>query len=269
LKKQISIIGCGWLGLPLAKNLITEGYTVKGSTTSKEKLINLRSASIDAHLIKLNEDGITGNYSKFLSESDTIIINIPPGLRRNAAKNHVNEIKHLISAIESHNIKNVLYIGSTSVFMDEEGFPVITENTKPNTKLIGSKQLVTIEQLLLNNSNFNTTVLRFGGLFDQQRHPAKKLSGKKNILNPEAPINLIHKNDCIHIISEILEKDVWNISLNAAHPKHPDKETYYSNYCERYNLYLPTFNDDVKSKGKIIDSSKLVQLLNYRFKQAL
>lgn len=269
MKKQISIIGCGWLGLPLAKKLITEGYTVKGSTTSKDKLITLRNASIDAYLISLNENNISGNYSKFLSESETIIISIPPGLRRNVVKNHVAELKHLVTAIESHNIKNVLYIGSTSVFMDEEGFPVIDENTEPNTTLSGSKQLIAIEQLLLNNSNFNTTILRFGGLFDQKRHPAKKLSGKKNILNPNAPINLIHKNDCINIILSLLEQNVWNISLNAAHPKHPDKETYYSDYCERYNLYLPTFNNEIESKGKIIDSSKLVQLLNYRFKQAL
>ena len=35
---KIAIIGCGWLGLPLAKKLIKENFIVKGSTTSKEKI---------------------------------------------------------------------------------------------------------------------------------------------------------------------------------------------------------------------------------------
>ena len=43
---QISILGCGWLGLPLAKALLKNGFSVKGSTivgfdtaASKEKAI--------------------------------------------------------------------------------------------------------------------------------------------------------------------------------------------------------------------------------------
>ncbi|MDC1274067.1 SDR family NAD(P)-dependent oxidoreductase, partial [Flavobacteriaceae bacterium] len=35
---KIGIIGCGWLGLPLAKSLISNNYKVKGSTTRKNKL---------------------------------------------------------------------------------------------------------------------------------------------------------------------------------------------------------------------------------------
>jgi UDP-N-acetyl-D-mannosaminuronate dehydrogenase len=31
--KQISILGCGWLGLPLAKALLQKGFSVHGSKT--------------------------------------------------------------------------------------------------------------------------------------------------------------------------------------------------------------------------------------------
>ena len=37
-KDKIGIIGCGWLGLPLAKLFLKNGFLVKGSTTSKEKI---------------------------------------------------------------------------------------------------------------------------------------------------------------------------------------------------------------------------------------
>jgi len=36
--QKVSILGCGWLGKPLAVFLISKGYLVKGSTTSDEKL---------------------------------------------------------------------------------------------------------------------------------------------------------------------------------------------------------------------------------------
>lgn len=268
LKKQISVVGCGWLGLPLAKKLNTEGYRIKGSTTSEDKLIALRKASVEGFIVKLNEDGISGNYYNFLTESDIVIINIPPGLRKNPSKNHIAELKHLMAAIETQEVKNVIYISSTSVFENDYDFPNIDENTKPNATSNSAKQLIEIERLLQENINFNSTILRFGGLFDSEKHPAKYLSGRKNISNPNAPINLIHKQDCIAIISLLIKHDLWNMTLNAAYPHHPSKQTYYTDYCKRNKIALPTFNLNEKSKGKIVDSYRLVQLLNYSFKQA-
>lgn len=42
--QKISVLGCGWLGLPLSKKLIESGFVVKGSTTSSEKLSQLEDA---------------------------------------------------------------------------------------------------------------------------------------------------------------------------------------------------------------------------------
>ncbi|SDG70092.1 NAD(P)H-binding protein [Winogradskyella thalassocola] len=266
MKTQISIIGCGWLGLSLAQKLVEEDYTVNGSTTSKDKLQVLQKHRINPFLITLTETSISGSYSEFLTGSATVIINIPPGLRNNPNKNHVAEIKLLIYEIEKHGIKNVLYISSTSVFEDGQNFPVITDKIVPNTTSESGKQLIEIEQMLQANSNFKTTILRFGGLVGDERHPAKFLSGKTNISNPEAPINLIHKTDCLAIISSILKNKLWNITLNAAYPEHPNKDVYYVNYCKHHNLPLPKFNSSEKSKGKIIESKLVVQLLNYTFK---
>ena len=80
-------------------------------------------------------------------------------------------------------------------------------------------------------------------------------------------INLIHKNDCIGIILNLLKNNIWNVYLNAVFPKHSTKKNYYTNYCKHHNLPLPIFNTSEISKGKIIDSYKLAQLLNYTFKE--
>ena len=54
-KKQISILGCGWLGLPLAKHFISKNYEVKGSTTTQEKTQMLADNKISPYLIKLGK----------------------------------------------------------------------------------------------------------------------------------------------------------------------------------------------------------------------
>ncbi|TCK67694.1 nucleoside-diphosphate-sugar epimerase [Winogradskyella wandonensis] len=262
---SISVIGCGWLGLPLAKQLVSLNYLVKGSTTSRIKLSNLENIGISPFLIELNESNIKGNIEEFLKDSEVLIINIPPGIRKNPNKNHVAEIAQLMSYVEKSTVKYVLYVSSTSVYADAFPFPTITEQTPPNGTLKSAKQLIEIEKSLKENTNFKTTILRFSGLFDANRHPGKILSGREDIQNPEAPVNLIHKDDCIGIIQSIIEKQFWDATLNASFPYHPTKKEYYTNYCQKHNLQLPKFQTGNTSKGKIIDGSLLAQLLKYEY----
>lgn len=264
--KQISIIGCGWLGLSLADHLIKKKYIVKGSSTTPEKIITLSKLNINAFQITLKNDGINGNINAFLEDSDTLIINIPPGLRRNPNKNHVKEIKHLIGKVEKSTVKNLLYISSTSVFENNTSFTIINDYSTPNATSKSARQLIEIEELLKTNSNFTTTILRFGGLFDELRHPAKYLSGKQNVKNPNAPINLIHKLDCIGIITSILKQDLWGITLNAVYPYHPKKIKYYTSFCKINHLPIPKFDISGISKGKLVNSKKILIDLNYSFK---
>jgi len=48
---MISILGCGWLGLPLAEHFRDAGYSVKGSTTSDDKIELLKGKQIAPFLI--------------------------------------------------------------------------------------------------------------------------------------------------------------------------------------------------------------------------
>jgi nucleoside-diphosphate-sugar epimerase len=260
---NIGILGCGWLGLPLAKELIEEGYKIKGSTTSKDKLNELSNAGIEDFLISLNEEGIQGNIEKFLEGIDALIINIPPKLRGNKKENFVSKILYLIGEIEDTSIKRILFIGSTAIYANNNA--IITEKTKPEPETESGIQLLKVEEILSANPNFKTTILRFGGLFNDDRHPANFLSGRKNVMNPNAPVNLIHLSDCIKIIKLIIKKNIWGNTFNAALPNHPTKKEYYTKQSLKKGLEPPEFNSETLSQGKIIDSTKLINELNYKF----
>ncbi|HLP64162.1 SDR family oxidoreductase [Flavobacterium sp.] len=262
--KQISILGCGWLGLPLAKSFIEVGFSVNGSTTSLEKMDVLKEAGIAPFQINVKEDSIEGEMASFLENSSVLIIDIPPKLRGNSNENFVAKIQTVISFIEQSTIKKVLFVSSTSVYADDNS--EVTENTKPQPETESGKQLLEAEFQLLNNTNFQTTVLRFGGLIGDDRHPIRFLSGKKNIENPNAPVNLIHQSDCIGIIQSIIENENWNEVFNAVTPYHPSRKEYYTQKAIELNLTLPEFDESNPSIGKLISSDKIHRQLNYTFK---
>lgn len=263
MKQKICVIGCGWLGLPLAKSLIKKGYEVNGTTRSSEKIKLLQSYGVGAYILDITSEGIIGKLEACLKQCETLILNIPPGLRKNPQSDYVKTMAFLIPFIEASSVDKVLFISSTSVYHDDESFPVITESNLEALK--PSSQIIDAESLFQNNSNFKSTMLRFSGLFGEDRHPAKYLAGRNQIKNPNAPVNLIHRTDCISIIEHLIEQDVWGEIFHAATSPHPTKQNYYTSICQTLNLPLPQFNDSQPSKGKIIDSSKLAQVLDYEF----
>ena len=274
---QISILGCGWLGLPLAKALLANGFSVNGSTTSSEKLSFLENSGIQPFLINLTPtlskgEGVNnGNtIEDFLHESKTLIIDIPPQLRGKNSdsstvdeKVFVNKIKGIISFIEKSTIKNVLIVSSTSVYGETNG--TITEQTIPKPDTESGKQLLEVEALLQNNPNFKTTILRFGGLIGEDRNPTKFMAGKTNLENPETPINFIHQEDCIGIILKIIAANSWNEIYNGVSPDHPTREKYYTQKATELNLPLPQFDYSKRSRGKLILSNKVETVLGYTF----
>jgi nucleoside-diphosphate-sugar epimerase len=280
---KISIVGIGWLGFPLARKLIEKGYNVKGSTTSENKLDLLKANNIQPFQIELSENKIIGNIKGFLEDSEILIIDIPPKLRSNPTENFVEKIKILTSYIEKSTIKNVVFISSTSVYADVFPIVEINENFIPNPDSESGKQLLETENILLSNSNFQTTILRLGGLIGEDRHPIKLLAGKNNLENPDAPVNLIHQYDCIGIIIEMLtrvertgvskqvqhDSVVVNNILNAVAPYHPTRKEYYTKKALELNLSLPTFAENTESKGKIISSEKLKNILGYSFQNEI
>jgi len=267
IMKKISVLGCGWLGLPLAKSLLKKGFSINGSTTSLEKISILEKNGITPFQISLFEDKIEGAMDLFLDNSEILIVDIPPKLRGDSKENFVGKIHSLIPFIENSTIKKVLFVSSTSVFSDDNS--EVTEASIPNPDTESGKQLLEAEQLLLSNKNFQTTIIRFGGLIGNDRHPIKFLAGRKNIENPDAPINLIHQDDCIGIIETIISLDLWNAIFNAVAPIHPTRKEYYTQKAMELNLPLPEFEEGKISAGKLISSIKIETVLNYKFKNKL
>lgn len=261
---KISILGCGWYGLGLAKELIKNGYIVKGSTTTPDKLAGLQQTGILPYLINFTEQENRADSDFF--DCDLLIISIPP--KRNTAEQHtfLSKIQKVSKAAEKGSIKNVIFISATSVYGDYN--QEVNEKTIPNPETESGKAILAAEQTLTANPNFITTILRFGGLIGPGRDPGRFFAGKSAIPNGNAPVNLIHLSDCIGITLRIIEKQAFGYLFNACAEDHPTRSRFYTAAAANSGLALPQFKDELLN-WKSVYSIYIGAKLNYEFKVGL
>ncbi|QHS58522.1 SDR family oxidoreductase [Chitinophaga agri] len=263
-ENTISILGCGWLGLPLAVHLVKEGYLVKGSVTTDDKMNELAEQQIKPYKVMITDAGIDSNDMTGFLQSQILIINFPPSRREDVVLYHQAQMAHLIKEVEHSPVKHVLFISSTSVYPDVNGEVYEHEVAMP-TKGSG-KALLTVEKMLRTNVRFMTTVIRFAGLIGYDRMPGRFLAGKKNVENGDAPINVIHQDDCIALIREIIRQQAWGDVFNACADEHPTRREYYTQAAAVAGLELPTFAVTADPHFKIVNADKIKQRLDYSFR---
>lgn len=263
MNRSIAILGCGWLGLPLAISLLNKGFSVRGSTTSKKKLELLQAKGIAPYLISISENSIDGNISEFLSDVSVLIINIPPGLRGSSSENFVRKMQLLHSEIKRYDVKRLIFVSSTSVYGNLQG--EVTEQTLPEPATESGKQLLAVENIFRAGDNLDNTIVRFGGLIGDDRHPITMLSGKTGLTNGDAYINLIHRNDCIKILEHVITEQWWGQILNGVYPYHPSKNLYYTSEAYKRGLKPPLYSVEDTQIGKKIVPFTLLNVKGFSF----
>ena len=254
--KTIGILGCGWYGFALAEALLADGYEVKGSTTSENKLAQLKEAVIMPYIVNL----ATHEFDADFFNCDVLIISIPPRKNNNALVSYVDQIKMIAEIAKA---KQVIFISSTGIYQD--GNFIVDENTIPEPTSETGKSLLAAETTLRDNPDFTTTVIRFGGLIGPNRNLAKHFAGKTDISNGLAPINLIHLYDCIGITKAVLSKKAFGIIYHGVSPIHPTRAAFYTQACINSGFEKPEFINELLD-WKQIESVVIPRVLNYKWK---
>lgn len=252
-KKTIGILGCGWLGFELAKQLITDGHSVKGTVRDIDKLEALKKAGIDDYILDLKEDKLYGDVADFLKGTEILFINIPPGLRKNPESDFAQRMKLLMTFVNTASVEKVIFVSSTSVFEDAQDIPVYDENSTPNSSSNNGKKIYEAEQIVQDLFE-NTTILRPCGLIGGERNPIKMLTGKSGIKNPDAPVNLVTRGHVINVIQEIITGKINAPVVHAISEPHDARKSYYLKKAKEFDLEPPSFEENGTSMGKRIVS---------------
>jgi len=260
IKKSISVLGCGWLGLPLAIDFVSKGFRVKGSTTTKEKVMVLTEQNIQPYILSLNE--VDENvYSHFILGSEIIIINIPPKRIPNIETIYLKQIERILPFIRDN--QKVIFISSTSVYQNTNG--EVIEDFKLFPEKASGEAILKVEQKLQETLKNRVTILRFSGLVGYDRQPGRFLANKRELKNAKALVNIIHRDDCIGLIQSIVEQSVWGEIINGCADKHPTRKEYYTLAAKKLGLIPPEFIKEETYNFKIVSNIKSKKLLNYSY----
>lgn len=261
----LAILGCGWLGLPLARRMITKGWRVNGSTTTPDKMKALREAGIKPFVIQMNDADVAGAFVPEFLNADQLVVCVPPGGRRDprVELSYPRRMAALARRIARSPVSRVIFTSSTSVYPEINR--AVVEDDAGNPPTASGRACLAAERVLGESPGFTTAIVRLGGLIGADRHPGRFLAGRTNIEGGNAPVNLIHQDDAVGAIIALLERPGLTGAFNACAPTHPTRREFYTREAARLGLPAPEFSR-VQAPWKIVSSVRLQADLQYDFR---
>lgn len=259
----VAVLGCGWLGLPLAQKLKNQGYRVLGTTTTPEQLPVLEALGIEPHLMQLGPDFSAADelrLTDMLRQANILFLNIPP--RAAVAGGYPQLLRPVHRAVAAARLQAVLFVSTTGVYPDEPR--LMREQDAISTRDASSDVLRTEGHFVPRYGQWQSTVVRLGGLIGPGRAPGRFLAGRQNLAQGDAPVNLLHLTDAVGVLSTIINQNIWGYTLNVCAASHPPRREFYVAAAECLGLTPPTFRPEF-STSKTIDSSLLHTLVPYTF----
>ena len=268
---SVSILGCGWLGLPLAERLVRQGVAVRGSTTTPSRISVLDDAGIEPFLLRLDPQ-VTSDEARLepFFATDALVLNIPPPRDvDDPMAFHCAQVKSVCAAAAQGGTQHLVMASSTSVYPNVERR--VTETDQPpgapdaldGPRRRSGRTLLAAEEAALSADGLSVSILRLAGLYGGSRQPGRFLAGRTDVSRPRAPVNMIHQDDAIGSIIALLEREEDGLIVNACASTHPTRERFYTAAARGLGLEPPTFDSDDARTGKRVDNQRLLTRVGY------
>ena len=195
--KTISLLGCGYLGFPLALKLLEKGYYVKGSTTTSSKLQQLKNTGIIPYLINLDKV-IPSDFF----EADVLVVTLPYKKSFSDPNIYNNQIKIVCDNVRMSSIQHIVFTSSSSVYPKDSTIYSVSDNFEPPN--LRAKVLLECEKALNRLENISVITIRLGGIYGAGRlikkstKPRRLVSHKDALKHIENSIDRIGENHCIN-----------------------------------------------------------------------
>jgi hypothetical protein len=227
---RIGLIGCGWLGEPLAKSLSKEHQVQCFSR--KEQNDNKLS-----YILKPQSGHPFWGNEIFIIAIST----------RDDYLKTLEEIACKCSPSAS-----IILMSSTSVYKEFDGEVDETASiTQKSTQREAEELMLSLREKLL--------ILRLGGLMGEDR-----ISGRWKSVSSftDGPVNYIHQDDVISIVQKMIRENIQDGIYNLVAPRHPLRSQVHRKNSEAFGFERGKFEVET---DRIVSSAKVIKRLDYDF----
>ena len=229
----VGIIGYGWLGTRLSRELHTHGYRVWGSVR------HLETAPLSP--IPLIE--YTAPSPMPFPPCDMAVIAIPMRRGHHPPDRYREQISVSCHAAMAAGATMIAVTISTGIYGVMAG--QVTETT-PIIPTTDRQAVMCAIERDLEALPITTLSVRLAGLFGHDRLIVDSLA-RSPAPRPDGPVNLIHETDVATVITTCLNQRVSG-QLNLVAPEHPLRSQVYTAWAEQLGLPRPSFTDEVWTK---------------------
>lgn len=255
-QKNCLFVGCGYLGVRVAKKMLGEGWTVHGTTRSAERTKELASLGIEPIIY----DWLDPNSHLPAIEVDALLVSVSHSQAPNCSpeETHTLGLEHLQRDLMQKGMPSkAVYISTTGVFGDIQSGDWIDETHPACPNRPGGIAASAAESWLARKSNDPsqwppTTILRPAGLYGPNRVP-NLTSLQMNRPLPVAPssfLNLIHIEDVACLTAEALQRRLSHDLYHLADNSPPTRREYYEWICQQIGCPPPLFDSTQVERSK-------------------
>jgi nucleoside-diphosphate-sugar epimerase len=202
---SVAILGCGYVGLELGRQLVAAGRSVVGVRRSEAGLDAVAAAGLDP----IQADVTDADSLSAVPDVDQVVFAASSGGRDAEAARTVY-VEGLETAIDAFAARSdppdrLVYTSSTGVYGDHDG-ALVDESTPIRPTTAKTRVLATAERVALGAhlSGIDGTVARFGGLYGPDRYRLERyLSGPVT----EGHLNMVHRADAAGAVAHLLSDD--------------------------------------------------------------
>lgn len=252
---KISVLGCGWAGLPIATSFSRDGMTVKGSVTSFTRFSELAFNGILPYEVRAGFQ-LEGDRLEGFFECDVLVVTLPPPRMDGMPDVHLRAHGAIARAFNASSARRLVLLSSTSVYPDLNR--AVDENdaavfTSPHSGVA----MLSIEECYRNLGDKEIVVLRLGGLMGPGRHPGRFLRGRASITSSEAPVNLVHLDDVVGAVRYAASLALPAGAYNVCSPESMTRGDFYLKALEALNETPPP-SDGVTGEWKRVSSERII-----------
>jgi nucleoside-diphosphate-sugar epimerase len=255
------VIGCGYVGTPLAQRLLALGHEVWGIRRTAESCASLTALGIKPFAADISQPGALDA----LPTPFDWIVNVissdkggPPEYRQVYLEGNRN----LIGWARQRPAKKIVYTSSTSVYAQNDG-SAVKESSPAEPQTETSQILLQSEKLLLEAAPaVPSVVLRVSGIYGPERgHLFKQyLANEAKIPGQGARIiNMIHRDDLVETIVAALKNGRPGETYNVTDDEPVSLLHFYRWLSETLGKWMPPFvaEEETADRKRAVTSKKV------------